>query len=241
MSPESLTLGSAFLVGLFGGPHCASMCGGISATLTMGLDPQVRTSLWRQLPYLLGYNLGRIASYAAAGALVGALGLMLAQTAPVAAGQTALQALAGLIMLALGLYVGGWWPSFSRVESLGMPVWRRLEPLGQRLLPVRSVGGSVGLGLVWGWLPCGMVYMVLVQALSSGGALSGAALMAAFGLGTLPNLLVVGAFAGAVSRWLGNPWVRRAAGAVLVLFAAMTLWTAFAGGGPGGMHAGMAG
>jgi sulfite exporter TauE/SafE len=108
-------------------------------------------------------------------------------------------------------------------------------------LPVRSVGGAVGLGLVWGWLPCGMVYMVLVQALGSGGALSGAGLMLAFGLGPLPNLLAVGAFAGAVSRWLGNPWVRRAAGAVLVAFAVLALWAAFAGGGHGGMPGAMSG
>ncbi|MFA9459804.1 sulfite exporter TauE/SafE family protein [Thiohalorhabdus methylotrophus] len=227
---EALTLSAAFVVGLLGGPHCAAMCGGITATLTFGLDARIRTSLWRQLPFLLAYNLGRIASYTAAGAGAGALGTALALGAPHALGPLILRGLAGLLMVALGLYIGGWWPAFSRVERIGMPLWRRLEPLGQRLLPVRGVGTALGLGAVWGWLPCGMVYMVLIQALTAGGAAHGALLMLAFGLGTLPNLLAMGMFAAVLGSWLGDHRVRRAAGILLIGFGLWALWMAVAGG-----------
>ena len=222
---EALTATAALVVGLLGGPHCAGMCGGITATLTLGLDPSVRGSVWRQVPYLIAYNLGRISSYTAAGAAAGAIGALLAVGAHSAVGPALLRGLAGLIMIALGLYIGGWWPSFSRMERLGLPLWRRLEPLGQRLLPVQGIGTALGLGLVWGWLPCGMVYMVLVQSLTAGGALQGGLLMLAFGIGTLPNLLAMGLFAAALGRWLGNPWVRRAAGALLIAFGGFALWS----------------
>ncbi|HKJ89426.1 MAG TPA: sulfite exporter TauE/SafE family protein [Gammaproteobacteria bacterium] len=234
---ESLTLTAAFLVGLLGGPHCATMCGGITATLTFGLDERIRASLWRQLPFLGAYNVGRIASYTAAGVLAGALGTALAVGAPHSTGPVILRSLAGMIMVALGLYIGGWWPAFSRVERVGMPLWRRLEPLGQRLLPVQSLGTALGLGAVWGWLPCGMVYMVLIQALAAGGPAQGGMLMLAFGLGTLPNLMAMGMFAAVLGRWLGNPWIRRVSGAVLIGLGAWGLWMAL-GGGHGGMGGG---
>ncbi|MFB6359500.1 MAG: sulfite exporter TauE/SafE family protein, partial [Thiohalorhabdaceae bacterium] len=199
---EALTVTAALLMGLLGGPHCAAMCGGITATLTFGLADKVRASVGRQLPYLLAYNLGRIASYTAAGALAGGLGAAAALGTPQGLGPALLRGLAGGVMIAIGLYIGGWWPSLSRVERIGLPLWRRLEPLGQRLLPVRSLPAALGLGAVWGWLPCGMVYMVLIQALTAGSAASGAALMLAFGIGTLPNLLAMGLFAAALGRWL---------------------------------------
>jgi hypothetical protein len=235
LEAEALSVTAALLVGLFGGPHCATMCGGIAATLTFGLDPATRGSVTRQLPYLLAYNLGRILSYTVAGVLAGALGMALAVGAPMGTGALVLRSLAGIIMVALGLYIGGWWPSFSQVERIGTPLWRRIEPLAQRLLPVSSVPAALGLGALWGWLPCGMVYMILVQALTAGGPAQGGLLMLAFGVGTLPNLLVMGAFAAALGRWLSHPWVRRAAGGLLVAFGLAALWLALGPGGHGDM------
>lgn len=234
---EALTVTAALIMGLLGGPHCAAMCGGITATLTFGLDDRVRTSVARQLPYLLAYNLGRIASYTAAGAVAGGVGAAAALGTPHGLGPALLRGLAGAIMIAIGLYIAGWWPSLSRVERIGLPLWRRLEPLGQRLLPVRSLPAALGLGAVWGWLPCGMVYMVLIQALTAGSAAAGGALMLAFGIGTLPNLLAMGLFAAALGRWLGNPWVRRTAGGLLVVMGVTALVLAL-GAGSGGMDHG---
>ena len=201
------------------------MCGGIVGALTLGL-PEDRRSGWRGTVFQLAYSLGRIASYTLAGALVGMLGMLLAAWLPVAAAQQALLALAGLFMVALGLYLAGWWEGLARVERLGGHLWRRIEPLGRRFMPVRTPAQALVLGAVWGWLPCGLVYSVLIWAMSSGGALQGAGLMLAFGLGTLPNLVLMGLLAGWLTRFVRHTAVRRAAGALVVAFGVYTLWQA---------------
>jgi len=220
------TLASAFVVGLLGGVHCVGMCGGIVAALTFGLPPERRQGVAATLPFLLAYNAGRIASYTLAGAIMGGAGLLIAQLLPVQTAQQALLVLAGLFMVAMGLYLAGWWAGLGRLERAGGVLWRRLEPYGRRLMPVRRPGQALALGMLWGWLPCGLVYSTLVWAVSSGGALQGAALMLAFGLGTLPNLLLVGLAAGAVARLARDVRVRRAAGSAVLLFGLWTLWTA---------------
>ncbi len=215
--PAELTLASAFLVGLLGSTHCIGMCGGIVGALTLGLPDAIRASHLRLLPYLLAYNSGRIASYALAGALVGLL----------SAGATALpfaqiRWLGGLIgggfMVALGLYLAGWWPGLGALERVGAHFWRRVEPLGRRFLPVRAPWQALALGLVWGWLPCGMVYAALAWSLTTGSAAQGALLMTAFGLGTLPTLLVLGTTARTLTAWLQRPWVRRSVGTIVIAF-----------------------
>jgi hypothetical protein len=227
-----LTAGSALLVGLFGAPHCAGMCGGIAGSLSLGLAPEGRARVLAQLPFQLAYNSGRIASYTLAGAAAGALGTLAALAAGPQWLPVALRLLAGALVAGMGLYVAGWWPGLARVESLGLPVWRRLEPLGRRLFPVRTLPRAAGLGLVWGWLPCGMVYLVLLQALTTGSAGEGALLMAAFGAGTLPALMGMGLAAGLLGP-LGSRWAwRRAAGALLVVMGGAQLYLALSGAGP---------
>ena len=211
----------AFVVGLLGGVHCLGMCGGIVGALTLG-QPQGmgRAHFWG---LQLGYNLGRLTSYLLAGALAGGLGLLLAQVAPLEKAQQGLNFLAGLFMVALGLYLGGWWHGLARVERLGGGVWKRLEPLGRHLVPVRSPTQAWLLGMVWGWLPCGLVYSVLIWALASGGWVQGALLMGAFGLGTLPNLLLMGAAAASLRRWFHHPWVKRLAGGLVIILGLVLL------------------
>jgi hypothetical protein len=227
-----LTAGSALLVGLFGAPHCGAMCGGIAGSLTLGLPPERRAGLGRQLPYQLAYNSGRIASYTLAGAIAGALGTLVSVAAGPQWLPLVLRLLAGGLVVGMGLYVAGWWPGLAQLERVGLPVWRWLEPLGRRLFPVDSVPKAAGLGLVWGWLPCGMVYLVLIQALTTGSPGEGALLMAAFGAGTLPALLGIGLFAG----WLGPvtsrlAW-RRGAGVVLIILGLAQANLALLGTGP---------
>lgn len=220
------TLASAFVVGLLGGVHCVGMCGGIVAALTFGLPPERRQGLGQTLPFLLAYNGGRIASYALAGALMGGAGMLVARLVPVQVAQQALLVVAGLFMVAMGLYLAGWWSGLGRLERAGGVLWRRLEPFGRRLMPVRHPAQALALGLLWGWLPCGLVYSTLVWSVSAGGAWQGAALMLAFGLGTLPNLLLMGVAAGAIARLARDARVRRLAGGAVVLFGLWTLWTA---------------
>jgi hypothetical protein len=200
------------------------MCGGIVGALTLGLPPAIRTRFPAMLPYLLAYNTGRISSYVIAGVLAGGVGRWAANLASVYHGQQLLQVIAGLFMILLGLYLGGWWQGLVQVEQAGSLLWRCLEPAGRRLLPVHTPLQALGVGLVWGWLPCGLVYSVLIWAVSAGNALQGGLLMLSFGLGTLPALMAMGAFAAALARLVRKLWVRRVAGALVIAFGVYQLW-----------------
>ena len=219
---------AAAVVGLLGGGHCAFMCGGIVTALTLGLPEAARGRAAATWPYLIAYNLGRITSYTAAGALMGGVGWLAANAVSVRHAQGILEVIAGAFMIALGLYLGGWWQGVVRLEGIGTVVWRRLEPLGRRLLPVRSPAQALVLGLVWGWLPCGLVYSVLIWAMAAGSVGHGALLMLSFGLGTLPALLAMGLFAAALSGFLRRPGVRRTAGALVALFGLVMILRALA-------------
>jgi sulfite exporter TauE/SafE len=210
----------AFVVGLLGGVHCVGMCGGIVGALSLGIDRE------RQLPVLLGYNAGRISSYALAGGLMGALGFFFSGLLPVQTAQKVLLTVAALFMVLMGLYLAGWSRALTHVERIGGHLWRRIEPLGRGLLPVRSTGKAYLLGLLWGWLPCGLVYSVLAWTVAAGGALEGAALMLAFGLGTLPNLLLMGVAATGLARFVRTPAVRAAAGLLVI---GLGLWLLYGG------------
>ncbi|MBK1706211.1 sulfite exporter TauE/SafE family protein [Halochromatium glycolicum] len=218
------TLLTAWLVGLLGGVHCIGMCGGVVATLTAGLPREERAQIARQLPFQLAYNIGRIGSYTLAGALMGALGAVALELVPLHLTQRILYGVAAAFMLALGLYLGGWWQGLTRVERLGALLWQRIEPLGRRFIPVRRWWQALAVGLVWGWLPCGLVYSVLIWSAGSGSALQGALLMLLFGLGTLPNLLGIGLLAGAAARLIEQRWLRQAAGALVIGFALYAFW-----------------
>jgi sulfite exporter TauE/SafE len=214
---------TAFVVGLLGGAHCAGMCGGIVGALAFGLPEKIRSHFPSTLPYQLGYNLGRITSYVVAGAIMGGLGRLLAEVVPIYPAQRLLLAFAGLFMILLGLYLGGWWVGLARIEHLGGRLWGRIEPYARRLLPVRSPAQAWMLGLLWGWIPCGLVYSMLILTVSAGGIMKGAGLMLAFGLGTLPNLFAMGMVAGSLAHWSKDLRVRRVAGALVIAFGVYTL------------------
>lgn len=219
---------AALIVGFTGGVHCVGMCGGIVGALSFGVSGAVRGRPLRFFPYLLAYNGGRILSYVLAGALVGGLGLLAANLVLLHRGQLVLQVIAALFMIALGLYLGGWWHGLARVEQAGKGIWRHIEPLGRRLVPVRTPAQAFALGLVWGWLPCGLVYSALIWALSAGGPGQGALLLLGFGLGTLPNLLAMGLFAARIAAFTRKPWVRRTAGLLVIALGLVQAYRALA-------------
>ncbi len=209
---------SMLLVGWLGGVHCLGMCGGIVSALSLSA-PNGRPGL----AILLGYNGGRLISYALAGALAGAVGattLLLNDVLPVS---RVLYGLANVMLILLGLYLAGISSAVLWLERLGARLWRMLQPGLKHLLPVRHPGQALLAGLVWGWLPCGLVYSVLVTALASGSAGKGAMLMLAFGLGTLPNLLAMGWFASRLQGWRQHVWVRRLAGWLVAGFGVVGL------------------
>ncbi|CAG4883557.1 conserved membrane protein of unknown function [Georgfuchsia toluolica] len=176
-----------FFIGLLSGTHCVGMCGGIVSALSMQMPQRKPT-----LPLHLTYNAGRLTSYALAGAVMGELGslsLLLNHALPV---QMVLYVAANLMLLAMGLYLLGVTGAAAFVEKAGKWLWPRIQPLSSHFLPVSSVKQAFPLGMLWGWLPCGLVYGVLSMALFTGSAWRGALTLLAFGLGTLPNLLLAG-------------------------------------------------
>ncbi len=218
-----LSLFAAFLIGLFGTVHCLGMCGGISGALTAGVDPSQRSRGGRLILFTTTYSLGRITTYTLAGAVTGALGgTIITHIGP--QGALIAHLVAAAFLAALGLYIGGWLPGLAKIERLGLPLWRRLEPIGRRLLPVRRLPHAFAFGLVWGWLPCGLIYSALIYTLGAGGALQGAGFMLFFGLGTLPSVVAAGAATGALLSWIRQPNVRRFFGvAIIVTAVAMPL------------------
>ena len=224
MIPETQFL-SALLVGLLGGVHCAGMCGGIVGALTFSLSDDMKRDLPAALPFHLAYSIGRIGSYALAGGLMAGLGATLTSMEEMDAVRQGLRLAAAGFMIALGLYLAGWWNGLARVETLGGAlVWRRLEPLGRRFIPVRTPLQALAVGAVWGWLPCGLVYTVLLWTLAMESAAAGAWVMLGFGIGTLPNLLAMGLFASAMAAWLRSLWLRRFAGITVIGFGIYNLF-----------------
>ena len=220
MNIESLT--AAFLVGLLGGTHCIGMCGGIVGALSSGLSLDVQTSRWRLVAAQVAYNTGRISSYTVAGLLLGLFGQQLGETG-VLEGFPVGRIVAGVIMILFGIYLAGWWHSLLFLEQAGARLWKYIEPLGRRFIPVRGAGQAYLLGLVWGWLPCGMVYAVLALALASGSASAGGSIMLAFGLGTLPVMITMGLAFNSLKRLVQDPRIRLVAGLLVILMGVMML------------------
>jgi sulfite exporter TauE/SafE len=220
----AIGLGAAFIAGLAGSGHCAAMCGGVAGALAMRArmaDPaRARPS---QLVLGLAYNLARISSYSLAGALAGLLGHTLLRAVDVAPLSVALRVLAGLIMFAAGGRLLFGWRLLDPLEAAGAGLWRRVAPWTQRGAQRGGLSGAIGLGLAWGWLPCGLTYSMLLLAATTANTASGALVMAAFGLGTLPSMLTATlAFDRAARTLAARASLRNVTGALLVAFG---MWT----------------
>jgi sulfite exporter TauE/SafE len=215
---SAAALSAIFLVGLLGGTHCVGMCGGIVTALTVRM-PGDRTH--RRLH--LGYHAGRLTTYALAGALAGGMGSVALQLNGILPVQIVLFVVAQLMLVALGLYLLGVSRYLGVFERAGRVLWRRAQPLAATLFPVRSFSGAYSVGLLWGLLPCGLVYSVLATALVTGGAANGALVMLAFGAGTLPSLLAVGALLPALQRLRRAQLLRQAAGGAIIAFGLLGL------------------
>jgi len=218
---DTQTYISAFLVGLLGGVHCVGMCGGIMSALTLGINPVDKnssTTTKKLFPFLLSYNFARIISYTIAGVIFGSLGAWLTDLVLINQTQMILKIVAGLFLIALGLYLANWWRGLSYIERLGNNLWKFIEPTARRFVPIKSIPQALSAGFIWGWLPCGLVYSVLIWSLSSGSGLNGGLLMLSFGLGTLPNLLAIGLFAAVLKKFMQSQAVRLLAGSLVIFF-----------------------
>jgi uncharacterized protein len=209
---------SALLMGLFGGTHCVAMCGGVVGVLCSATSRDVP----RKGLYVVAYNAGRLGSYSVLGLAFATLGTLSTGVFPLDGVQFTLRALSAVFMLAIGLHLLGLPMLVKHLEAVGTPLWRKLSPLTQRLLPIRSPLHAACVGALWGFMPCGLLYGALALAASADSPAMGAATMAAFGLGTLPVLVTMGALAQTVAAWTRKAWVRRAAGVAVLGFG---VWT----------------
>ena len=221
---ETQTYISAFIIGLLGGVHCAGMCGGIMGALTLGTD--IGKNKFSLFTFITAYNLARITSYVVAGIIFGSLGATITDLTTVNNAQLILKVIASLFLIALGLYLASWWRGLIAIEQMGNIVWKKIEPLARRCIPIRNMSQALIAGFTWGWLPCGLVYSVLIWSLSSGGAVEGGFLMLSFGLGTLPNLLLIGFFSSTLTRYFQNSIVRAIAGLIIIIFGVIQLTSA---------------
>ncbi|MEW6677646.1 MAG: sulfite exporter TauE/SafE family protein [Pseudomonadota bacterium] len=212
---QEFSLFAVFLTGLLGGAHCVGMCGGIVAAMSF------QSGQRQAFSFHLAYSAGRMGSYAVAGALAGLIGSAAFLSETLFPLQKGLYLIAQVVLILLGLYLAGLSQGVLLLERAGGGLWQRVQPLLGKVMPVKNHGQALAAGALWGWLPCGLVYSVLVSALASGSAGQGALLLLAFGLGTLPNLLLMGWAAESLRNLTRQPWLRRLAGAVV---AGMGVW-----------------
>lgn len=210
---------AAFAIGLMGAGHCIGMCGGVAAALTLGMPGQERKNRWL---YLLAYNVGRIFSYSIAGAIIGGAFAGMAAYSGYSSALISLRLLAAFMMIALALYLGQWWQGITKIERVGQSLWKYISPVAKSFLPLKSPFSALPFGVLWGWLPCGLVYSTLSWAAVSGSAIGGASVMLAFGLGTLPAMLLIGSVAEHAKQVLKNLYFKRASALLLLAYGVHT-------------------
>lgn len=215
-----LVYSTAFSLGLLGGGHCVGMCGGIMGALTFAIPEDAKA---RRFSLLAHYNIGRVASYTLMGLLLGLFGDFAGSLAGVA-GINTLRLVAGGLLIAMGLYLAGWWRGLTYVESLGAGLWKYLQPLGKHFMPVNSTWQALALGGIWGWLPCGLVYSALAYAASQADVVASAGVMLAFGMGTLPIVMASGVFAERLKAIIQQRQVRSLFAVLIMAFGVWTLW-----------------
>ena len=208
--PLALPL-TLFALGLASGLHCLGMCGGIVTAFSLQQVQRVfssRALFFRQL----GFNAGRVASYSIAGLVAGATGALFH-------GSSVLYIAVNVLLIFAGLHLVGLRTPLQWLERLGAPLWRRIAPVAARAFNANAFAG----GLLWGLIPCGLVYGALGAAALAGSPARGAAAMASFGLGTLPWLLAAGVAAARLRGWIQRRPVRAATGSLVAAYGAWGL------------------
>lgn len=201
---------AAISMGFFGSPHCLGMCGGI--VTAFGLSMQ-SVSPKKQRLLVLTYHFGRLVSYTLLGVLAGTLGAAI--FAPYA--QNSLPRIViGSVLILVGLTMFGL-PLMTKLEKVGLQFWQMLAPLRKKVFPMDSFGKAIFAGLLWGFLPCGLVYSAILLAIAGHNTPTAMAMMFAFGLGTLPMLLATQRVIGGLRGMIGKFRLREINGGLLLL------------------------
>ncbi|WP_395376756.1 sulfite exporter TauE/SafE family protein [Marinicella sp. W31] len=212
---ELAPLVSACVLGLVGSGHCLGMCGGITVALNASAAEEKRLRLSTV------YQVFRVVSYALLGAVVGGLGHVFERWTQL----PLLPVIGAVLLLMLGLYLMRFWNVLVYLEKVGWRLWSHIAPIQKRFIPVKSYTQAMVVGLLWGLLPCGLVYSALALAASSGDIYMGAATMAAFGLGTMPMMLATGLFSRQLLMTFRKPRVQMLMGIVFVVWGAWQLYS----------------
>lgn len=203
---------AAFMIGVAGGVHCLGMCGGITVALQSAIPKNASA-----LTFSLSYHLGRIVSYAMAGTIAGYVGTIVSHASK-SHGLSILTIISGVMLVLLGCYIGNWYRGLLKLESVGGYLWRYIQPISKRLLPLRSPLHAFSYGMVWGWLPCGLVYSTLSWSMASGSPWQGGFIMLAFGLGTIPLMLAVGIGSNNLTAFLRASYLKQFIALLLVSY-----------------------
>lgn len=195
------------------------MCGGIVGILSQ----QTNSSSYQTVTKTLSYNAGRILSYSFIGFLAGSISHVALSPMDTAALMLFSKYLTSIFMLAFGFYLLGWLNFLSYLERFGQRLWKRLSPLSRQLLPIQHKRDAFLLGIIWGWLPCGLVYSALAWSLASAQPLNGTLIMLSFGLGTLPMLMTMGIASEKLTQFTRSLLIRRSVGGLIIIFAVFKL------------------
>lgn len=215
---------AALLVGFFSAGHCFGMCGGIVGVFSTNLPLHHRVSPRHRIIYILTYNVGRIISYMTAGALIGySISYFAVKSSSIV---YSLQIFSGFMLIAIGLYLANWLNLIRKTEVIGKLLWPKISPLAQRFVPFKSPLSALPFGIIWGWLPCGLVYSVLTWSAASGSALNGALIMLGFGLGTLPAMISMGYFSQQLKILIKNKWIRIISALIIIIYGCNMIWVA---------------
>lgn len=202
---------AALLMGFFGSPHCLGMCGGLVTAFGLSMkdiSPAKRRAL------VVTYHVGRLTSYAFLGLIAGLIGTTV--LAPFMTGNNIPRILLGLVLAFVGVTMLGA-PFLTKLERFGMRFWQYLSPIRQKIFPLNTFPRALTAGLLWGFLPCGLVYGALLIAVVAHNPLSGAALMFVFGLGTVPMLVATHETVGWLRDKIGRFRLRQLNGAIMVI------------------------
>lgn len=195
------------------------MCGGIAHLIS-----RVTANPRQALRYIFAYNVGRILGYTLLGGLVGAVSQMFFTVVANPSWQHGARIFTAIIFIVMGIYMAGFQWVLLPLEKVGAPLWKMVEPLTQRFLPPKKTVDALMLGVLWGFLPCGLVYGALISAMATHSASMGALSLLAFGLGTLPNLLLIGWGFQFLSQWRSQNWFRYGSALLLISWGGVTLF-----------------
>jgi sulfite exporter TauE/SafE len=216
MPIDWLAVAAAFLTGLLGSGHCAAMCGGIAT----GFSATARRSSWG---HALQTNFGRVLGYVVVGVVAGGVGHGIVRIVRFDWLATGLRMAVGVVLVLVAIRLIDRTRKFAFLSAPGTMLWQRLRPLQQRLLPADSPLKRVGLGMLWGWLPCGLSGTMLTVAWLQSSAFHGGLTMAAFGFGTLPTMVTLTWSGARFAGWLTRPGIRHGTAVVVMVAGVLTL------------------